>query len=212
MRGGWARAGSGLGGDEAIADAWLGDEEAGMGGVRLELAAQADEVDAQVVGFVAVAVAPDTLQEQAVRQHFARIGNQLGQQGELGGGEADLGAVLADDVGVEVDLQGAVATGTGGLRLRVGDPARAAQGGAPVSLAGRGSRMTSPPLTPASGSAAVRRRGNSWLYPLGIGLGLAPVALLIAFGFTQCRLVAMCDTTNNTRARRELGTRHSVSD
>ncbi len=55
--------------------------------------------------------------------------------------------------------------------------------------------MTSPPLTPAPGAAAVRRRGTSRLYPLGIGLGLVPVALLIAFGFTQCPLVMMGDTT-----------------
>ncbi len=56
-------------------------------------------------------------------------------------------------------------------------------------------------------------RGNrGWLYPLGIGLRLVPVALLIAFGFTQCPLVAMCDTAATTRTRRELGTRYTMSD
>ena len=50
------------------------------------------------------------------------------------------------------------------------------------------------PPAPPSGSAALQRRASR-LYPLGLGLGLLPVALLVAFGFTQCPLAPMGDYT-----------------
>jgi hypothetical protein len=48
---------------------------------------------------------------------------------------------------------------------------------------------------PDSGGAGRRPGGYSKLYLLGIALGLLPVALLIAFGFTQCPLAPMGDYT-----------------
>lgn len=56
--------------------------------------------------------------------------------------------------------------------------------------------MTPPNLMPGSNSAANRtQRSYGQLYLLGLSLGLLPVALLIAFGFTQCPLVPMGNYT-----------------
>src|SRR4029453_6682878 len=59
-----------LRGDKAVADPRLGDQVAGMRGIRLKLAAKLGEVDAQVVRLGLVVRAPHLLEQLA-------LGNQL---------------------------------------------------------------------------------------------------------------------------------------
>ena len=94
-----ASRGSGL---EPVAHARLGHEIAWLRGVRLELAANLGEIDAEVVRFLLVLRAPDALQKLPLRDQPAGMTDERLDDLPLGRGQADLLPVSLDALGGEV--------------------------------------------------------------------------------------------------------------
>src|SRR5689334_13133475 len=82
---------------EAVADAWYGEDVARVGGVRLDLATQAADVDPDELDLLAVGGTPDTLQQHLMREHHAGVLGEHTQQLKFGLAERDGLAGDADD-------------------------------------------------------------------------------------------------------------------
>src|SRR5215472_16091862 len=82
---------------EAVAHPGLGEQVTGPGRLRLELAPQLGDIDAQLVALGLIRRPPDLLEELALRDQAAAVAHQDFQQLPLGGGEADVAAVGAGD-------------------------------------------------------------------------------------------------------------------
>ena len=80
---------------QLVAHAPDGEDEAGIGGVGLDLGAQPADVDVDQAPVAEVVIAPDPLEEMLAAQYLARVIGQLAQQAELGPGAVDLLAVAA---------------------------------------------------------------------------------------------------------------------
>src|SRR5436853_3453711 len=76
-----------------------------MGRVGLQLLAQTVEIHAQVLGLAAVLGSPDTLQQHAMREHLACMGDKLLQKGELYWRQPHLHPLKSHDVPRKVDLE-----------------------------------------------------------------------------------------------------------
>lgn len=76
-----------VGGLEAVADAGLGGDEGGAGGVWLDLAAQVADVYLQDVDIAFVAGAPNGEEDVAVGEDFSLVQDEELEQVVLGGGE-----------------------------------------------------------------------------------------------------------------------------
>ena len=69
----WSRRAGGL---EAVTDPGFGEDEFGLGGVGFDFFSELVDDDAEVFGFFAVVGAPDGLENAAVGEWFALIGDE----------------------------------------------------------------------------------------------------------------------------------------
>src|SRR5579871_2493446 len=116
-----------LGDVELISDARLGQDVAGLGGLRFDFLSQLVDENAQINHFVSIIRSPYRLQEPAVRNRGIRAGGKILQKIELGGGQADFVAADDDAAGGKMNLQ---VGRFEGRRGRFGGQRRAAQPGA----------------------------------------------------------------------------------
>ena len=65
------------------------------------------DIDAEVVGLLAVGRPPDFLEDLAVGDDFAGVAGEEPEEGVLGGGHFDFASLDSDDAGGEVHLKGA---------------------------------------------------------------------------------------------------------
>src|SRR5262249_17788160 len=92
---------------QAVAHAWLSDEQDGAGGVGLDLAAQVADGDAQEVEVPGALDAPDLAEQHGVGENLAGLFDQGDQEIVFGGRQGDREAILGDVAGGEVDFEGA---------------------------------------------------------------------------------------------------------
>src|SRR6266566_750313 len=100
-------AGSGLLGQEAIADARLGRDVARLLWILFELLAKTRYIDMQVVVFVAVLRSPDLLKQHRVGHDPVGMAHERRQQCVLRGGEMQLLALDRDPAVLDVDGEAA---------------------------------------------------------------------------------------------------------
>src|ERR1022692_2952610 len=74
----------------AVTHAWLGEQPAGPGRVRLQLAPQLGHVKTEVAGRVRVSRSPDLGEQLTLAEQLARVAQQHLEQVPLGGGEPDV--------------------------------------------------------------------------------------------------------------------------
>ena len=96
----------------AIAHAWFGDQPAGPGGIRLELAAQLRHVQPQVAGGVGVPGPPHLGQQLVAAEQLARVPQQHLEQVPFGRGEPDV-ILLGRGAGSRLAVRGACLAGSG---------------------------------------------------------------------------------------------------
>ena len=75
---------------EAIAHSGLGEDVAGAGGVCFEFVAEVADVDPQHMGLFQIGRAPDLLENLAVGQDLAGVGDQAGAAGRIRWGSATI--------------------------------------------------------------------------------------------------------------------------
>ena len=86
----------------------------GTGGVSLDLAAQVADVDPQHMGLLQIGDAPDLLEDLAVGQHLAGMGDQQAQQVVFGRGQLNFLPLRPSPGEAQIHLQlVAVKTGSG---------------------------------------------------------------------------------------------------
>jgi len=100
---------------ESEPHAGLGEEVAGNGGVRLDLAAEVADVDAQGLGVLGIGVLrpPDLLEDEFGGDDGVGVLSEIGEDVELDPGEFDLLVAAADAALGEVNPK--VAGGEGNL-------------------------------------------------------------------------------------------------
>src|SRR6266480_6979561 len=110
---------------EAVADPVLGDDVLRRGRVLLDLAAQAPDVELEVLGVADVLRAPDPLEEPLVRDDLAGVIGQDEEEAPLGAGQLQRLAALQHLPARQVDGDVAVERDdlrAGRLRQRRGHP------------------------------------------------------------------------------------------
>src|SRR3984893_15672275 len=96
----------GLGGDEAVADAELGEQHARLGRVCFDLLADLADEDARVMGIVEVRRAPDFLEQELVGDLVARVLRQYLKEPVFLRREHDARALDGDNAGSKIDGKG----------------------------------------------------------------------------------------------------------
>jgi len=104
---------------QAVADAWLGEYQAGLGGFDFQLLAEMGDVNAEVVGLVQGVWPPHFLEDVAMGQDLAGVLDEEAKQGVFRGGQPDLAVVELDQARGQVNFEAAGAK-VAGLGARLG--------------------------------------------------------------------------------------------
>ena len=91
-------------GDEAVADPGFVADVLGLG-AGFDLFAELGDEDAEVLGLVFAGGSPDSLEEVFVGEDAAGVAREEDEEIEFLGGEVEVLAGAADDVGFDVDVE-----------------------------------------------------------------------------------------------------------